>query len=189
MTKKELRKAFKEKRNSLSAAERARFDDLMLIQFQNVDLPFIYSLFAYWPMEHHNEPDIHLFTDYIEFRNPELKIAYPKIDLKGNEMVAILIDEETAFEKNNFGTYEPENTEIIRPGAFDMVFVPLLAIDMEGYRIGYGKGFYDKFLADCRDDCLKVGFSYFEPVQQITDKHEFDVPLNLCITPQSVYVF
>lgn len=189
MTKRELRKVFKEKRKSLSAAERAKLDDLMLIQFQAVDLPFIYSLFTYWPMEYHNEPNTHLFTDYIEFRNPELKIAYPRIELTGDKMVAILINKETAFRKNSFGTYEPENTETIRPDAFDMVFVPLLAIDMYGYRVGYGKGFYDRFLADCCKDCLKIGFSYFEPVEQISDKHEFDVPLNLCITPQSVYVF
>jgi len=189
MTKKELRKVFKEKRKSLSAAERAKLDDLMLIQFQTVDLPFVYSLFTYWPMEHHNEPDTHLFTDYIEFRNPELKIAYPKIEFSGDNMVAILTDKETPFRKNNFGTYEPEGTGIIGPYVFDMVFVPLLAIDMGGYRIGYGKGFYDRFLADCSEDCLKIGFSYFEPVEQIADKHEFDVPLNLCITPQSVYVF
>lgn len=189
MTKRELRKIFKEKRNSISAAERARLDDLMLIQFQAVDLPFIYSLFTYWPMGHYNEPDTHLFTDYIEFRNRELKIAYPKIEIATGKMVAILIDEESAFKKNNFGTYEPEGTEIIMPDVFDMVFVPLLAFDLQGYRVGYGKGFYDRFLTDCRKDCLKVGFSYFEPVERITDKHEFDVPLNLCITPQSVYVF
>ena len=64
-----------------------------------------------------------------------------------------------------------------------------VAFDEKGFRIGYGKGFYDKYLADCSIDCLKVGFCYFEPVDSIEDSKEFDVPLNLCITPQNVYVF
>ena len=70
-----------------------------------------------------------------------------------------------------------------------MVILPLLAFDQQGYRVGYGKGFYDKFLSGCREDCLKVGFSYFEPIETIDDCNEFDVPLDLCITPQNVYVF
>ena len=70
-----------------------------------------------------------------------------------------------------------------------MIFVPLLAFDNSGFRIGYGKGFYDKFLAGCREDCIKAGFCYFPPVSGITDKDDFDVPLDLCITPQNVYVF
>ena len=75
------------------------------------------------------------------------------------------------------------------PAEIDLVFVPLLAFDKKGFRVGYGKGFYDKWLAGCRPDCIKVGFSYFEPVESIDDRHEFDVPLNLCITPHNVYVF
>ena len=70
-----------------------------------------------------------------------------------------------------------------------MVFVPLLTFDRDGYRIGYGKGFYDKYLAGCREDCIKAGFSYFEPIDSIEDLHEFDISLDLCITPQNVYVF
>ena len=70
-----------------------------------------------------------------------------------------------------------------------MVFVPLLAFDKDGYRVGYGMGFYDKFLADTGEDCIKVGFSYFEPIGTIEDRTDFDVPLDLCITPHNVYVF
>ncbi len=70
-----------------------------------------------------------------------------------------------------------------------MIFVPLLAIDKKGFRIGYGKGFYDKWLAHCRQDCIKVGFSYFEPIDRIDGLHEFDLPLDICITPHNVYVF
>jgi 5-formyltetrahydrofolate cyclo-ligase len=71
----------------------------------------------------------------------------------------------------------------------DMVFVPLIAFDEQGYRAGYGKGFYDRFLATCRPDCIKVGFSYFAAVDRLEDRHQFDVPLDLCITPHNAYVF
>jgi 5-formyltetrahydrofolate cyclo-ligase len=69
------------------------------------------------------------------------------------------------------------------------VFVPLLAFDNDGYRVGYGKGFYDKFLAKCRPDVLKVGLSYFDAIDTISDRAQFDIPLNYCITPQRIYEF
>jgi 5-formyltetrahydrofolate cyclo-ligase len=70
-----------------------------------------------------------------------------------------------------------------------MVIVPMLAFDRQGNRVGYGKGYYDSFLKQCRPDCIKVGVCYFEPIAQIDDAGDFDVPLNFCITPQQVYVF
>jgi 5-formyltetrahydrofolate cyclo-ligase len=85
--------------------------------------------------------------------------------------------------------FEPQNNEVIGPEEIDLVFVPLLAFDKKGYRIGYGKGFYDKWLANCRPGCMKIGFSYFDPVESIEDSSDFDVPLDLCITPHNFYVF
>jgi 5-formyltetrahydrofolate cyclo-ligase len=189
MNKKELRKIYIEKRKSLTATECTKLDDLLLIQFQTVQLPFISSLLSYWPIEENNEPNTHLFTDYLEFRNPELIVSYPKIDEFMDEMVALSTDAETHFLKNDFHIYEPENGNRMPANEFDIILVPLLAIDKKGFRVGYGKGYYDKFLAESRKDCMKVGFSYFEPINEIADKADFDVPLNLCITPQSVYVF
>ena len=85
--------------------------------------------------------------------------------------------------------HEPMDGVVTDAGIIDLVFVPLLIVDKLGYRIGYGKGFYDKYLPHCRPDCLKVGFCYFEPIEEIEGTHEFDVPLNLCITPNKFYVF
>ena len=65
----------------------------------------------------------------------------------------------------------------------------MLAFDTRGNRVGYGKGFYDRYLPACRPDCIKLGFSYFDPVDSVDDAHEFDVPLDLCITPNRTYVF
>ena len=189
MTKKELRKIYRDKRNALTTTEQAKLNDLLLIQFQKTDLPFIQTLLSYWPIEENKEPNAHLFTDYLDFRNPELVIAYPKTNFVTNEMIAVAVTEETEFIKNEYNIYEPENADTISPDEIDMVLVPLLAVDKNGYRVGYGKGFYDKYLTGCRKDCIKAGFSWFEPVDEITDKDDFDVPLDLCITPQNVYVF
>ena len=189
MTKKEIRTRYREKRMALSSNEMSKLDDLMLIQFQSVDLPFLHSLFSYWPIEENHEPNTHLFTEFLKFRNPELRTAYPVADFDTLAMTALITDIDTPFEKMNLNIYEPQQGEILLPEEIDMVFVPLLAFDKKGYRVGYGKGFYDKYLSGCRDDCTKVGFSYFEPMDEEIDKDEFDVPLDLCITPQTVYVF
>jgi 5-formyltetrahydrofolate cyclo-ligase len=77
----------------------------------------------------------------------------------------------------------------IDPLEVDFIIMPLFAFDEKGYRVGYGKGYYDRFLKKCNDSCLKIGLSYFDAVDEIEDTDEFDVPLDLCVTPQQVYVF
>jgi 5-formyltetrahydrofolate cyclo-ligase len=189
MQKKEVRQLYREKRLALSIQERSKWDDLLLIQFQTADLPFINGLLSFWPIEENHEPDTHLFTEFLRFRNPEMKVCYPVSDFSTGNMQAIITDIDTTFTKKELNIFEPDNGEIARPEELDLIFVPLLAFDELGYRVGYGKGFYDKYLSLCRPDCIKVGFSYFGPVDLIEDRHEFDLPLDLCITPQNVYVF
>jgi len=189
MKKGEARIIYKEKRKALTDMERSKLDDLLLIQFQTVELPFVHHLLSYWPIEENREPNTHLFNDYIEFKNPAVKFLYPKSDFQRREMEAIEVNADTAFQKNENNIHEPMDGTVTAAGIIDMVFVPMLIFDTRGYRIGYGKGFYDKYLDQCRPDCIKVGFCYFDPVDKIEDTHDFDVPLNLCITPQKVYVF
>lgn len=189
MLKKDIRKLFREKRMALSEKERVKMDDLLLINFQSAEIPFIHSLLSYWPIDENNEPDTHLFTEFLKFKNPELQVCYPVSDLTHQTMTALATDIDTPFVKNEWNIYEPQSNELVGAADLEMIFIPLLAFDESGYRVGYGKGFYDKYLMACREDCIKVGFSYFDPVSHIEDRHEFDVPLNLCITPQNVYVF
>jgi len=189
MKKAEAREIYKRRRKELTDAERSKLDDLMLIQFQKVELPDVHHLLSFWPIEENNEPNTHLFNEYLEFKNPAIKFLYPKSDFEKQEIEAIEVDADTAFNKNAWNIHEPMDGVVTDAGIIDLVFVPLLIVDKLGYRIGYGKGFYDKYLPHCRPDCLKVGFCYFEPIEEIEGTHEFDVPLNLCITPNKVYVF
>lgn len=189
MQKDKARKLYREKRMALPAAERTKYDDLLLINFQSAGIPFLESVLSYWPIEENNEPNTHLFTEYLRFRNPEIKVCYPVSNFANGFMQAVMTDIDTSFTKKELNIYEPAGDHVIEPAEIDLVLVPLLAFDKQGYRIGYGKGFYDKYLAECREDCIKVGFSYFEPLELIDDHGDFDVPLDLCITPQDIYVF
>ena len=189
MLKKEARTVFRQKRKSISAEEKMKLDDLLLIEFQKLRLPFLSSMLSFYPVEENNEPNTFILTRYLQFSNPGLQIAYPKTDIATYSMQAIVCDDNHVFEKNHLFIHEPTHYESIDPQNIDLILVPLLAFDKKGFRVGYGKGFYDRYLKQCRKDCIKIGLSYFEAVDVIDDSGEFDVPLDFCITPQKVYVF
>jgi 5-formyltetrahydrofolate cyclo-ligase len=104
-------------------------------------------------------------------------------------MINVLYDENTILTENNYGIWEPVNGEVIENKKIDMVICPLLSFDKRGYRVGYGKGFYDRFLNKCREDVVKIGLSYFEPEETIDDINEMDVSLNFAISPSRLWKF
>lgn len=189
MTKAALRTIYRDKRNALSDKDRMKLDDLVLIQFQQLDLGDVQTLMSYWPIGTHNEVNTLPITDYISFRIPGLQLAYPKINYEEVTMQAIMVNEETEYETDRRGIVEPLTGDTVSPEELDMIFVPMLAYDKNGFRVGYGKGFYDRYLKDCRSDVIRIGFSYFDPEPVISDVHEFDIPLNFAITPERIYEF
>ena len=189
MKKATLRKIYKEKRSLLSPQEIEKFTDLILINFQQIQLPFLSCIHTYIASEKLGEADTSAITKYLQFKNPGLKILVPKINIATGDMQHLHFDDEVELVNNAFGIAEPFSGEITEPDEIDLVLVPLLAFDQEGYRVGYGKGYYDKFLSECREDVIKIGLSFFEPVERIDDINQFDISLNYCVTPQQVYEF
>ena len=92
----------------------------------------------------------------------------------------------TSLVKNVWDIDEPTHDECIETELIDIVLVPLLCFDEAGHRVGYGKGFYDRFLSRCRTDCLKIGLSFFPPVEAIDDLGSRDVELDFCIMADTV---
>lgn len=189
MLKKEIRSIYREKRFTVSAQEKLKWDDLLLIRFQSLALPFVDCVLSFYPIEQYNEVDTFLITDYLHFKNPNLTLCYPRTQMEDRSMKAIVCNADSIFEANEYNIPEPLDNHVVAPEAIDLVIIPLLAFDKKGNRVGYGKGFYDRYLKECREDCLKIGFSYFDPVVSIDDAAEFDVPLDFCITPHQIYVF
>ena len=189
ITKAALRTAYKQRRRELTEKDRLILDDLILIQFQKLILHDVHALLSYWPIKSHYEINTLPITDYLTFKIPGLRVCFPKTDFAQTKLQAVEVDKNTSFEINHAGIGEPVDGELIYPEELDMVFVPMLAYDKRGYRVGYGKGFYDRYLHLCKKNVIKIGFSYFEPEDLIPEVNEFDIPLNLAITPHCIYEF
>jgi 5-formyltetrahydrofolate cyclo-ligase len=104
-------------------------------------------------------------------------------------MLHFLLTDNTRIKKNEYNIPEPVDGLEVPATKIDVVFVPLLAFDKKGHRVGYGKGFYDKFLSECKPETIKIGLSFFEPEELISDVFEGDILLNYGVTPNTIYSF
>jgi len=104
-------------------------------------------------------------------------------------MTHFLLTDNTKIKKNEYNIPEPIDGIEVPCSKIDVVFVPLLAFDTTGNRIGYGKGFYDQFLSECKPETIKIGLSFFEAENVIEDVYESDIKLDYCITPHKTYIF
>lgn len=114
-------------------------------------------------------------------------VVVPKM-FKGSLKHYLLADN-TVLRTNVFGVPEPIDGIEIMETQLDIVFVPLLAFDFMGNRVGYGGGYYDRFLKKCRKDVIKIGLSFFEAIEEVKDANVNDIPLTYCVTPNKVYEF
>lgn len=138
------------------------------------------------PITEKNEVDTTFIIPVLQGRDKHVII--PKVTGEG-ELTHYLLSDNTLLKKNKWNIPEPQGGIEISETRIDVVFIPLLAFDREGYRVGYGKGFYDRFLKKCREDVVKIGLSFFPPVDRITDRESHDVPLDHCVTPEEVFSF
>lgn len=190
MNKAELRKIYLAKQKSLSPAERNQKSKQICVQFmQNFDLAEIKILHCFLPIEKFKEIDTRLIFDDLQQNFPRVDTFVPRVNFQTNEIENVRFAAETKLVKNNWGIHEPDEKKTVAAGKFDLVLIPLLCFDEKGFRVGYGKGFYDRFLKNCRADCLKIGLSYFAPVAEISDAQSFDVRLDFCVTPEKVWEF
>ena len=191
MKKKDIRNIYREKRRQLTDAQITKLDDLLLIQFQKLGIQIPSLIMTYAPIDKLKEFNPQYITDYCYFKNPDQHLIYPvMVNLDGkDELLSVMVNDDTVFETSSFGVDEPVNGVEIYPSEIDMVIVPLLAFDKRGYRVGYGRGYYDCFLPRCRKDCIKIGFSYFDALEHIEDANENDVQLDYCITHERIYEF
>lgn len=187
MTKKELRLKYKALRQTLS--EESIADMSLLMANKLLSLPIwdhdYYHIFL--PIVSHREVDTEFILHILQGKDKNILIS--KSDFDTRMMTHFLLTDNTRLATNAYGIPEPVDGIEIHPNKIEVVFVPLLSFDQNGHRVGYGKGFYDKFLASCKPETVKIGLSFFEAEAHYSDVFESDVKLDFCVTPKTVYTF
>nr|WP_315160587.1 5-formyltetrahydrofolate cyclo-ligase [uncultured Flavobacterium sp.] len=187
MLKKALRIHYKTLRKQLSENQ---LEEMSLAVANNVlTLPIWEKTYfhIFLPIEAHNEVNTEFILHLLSGKDKEIVIS--KSDFETRNMTHFLLTDNTKIKKNEYNIPEPVDGIEVPAKKIEVVFIPLLAYDKQGNRVGYGKGFYDKFLSECQTGTIKIGLSFFEPEEQITDVFETDVKLDYCVTPNAVFKF
>lgn len=188
MIKSELRKIYLARQKSIAVDARSeKSRQIADLFFQNFDLDSVKILHSFVAIEKFNEIDTSPIFQQIWKEFPQIQTVVPRIDFESGEMEQVVFTAETVLVQNVWSIHEPEHDATVETDAIDMVLAPLVCFDDRGYRVGYGKGFYDRFLGKCRPDCIKIGLSSFPPVAEISDAGSHDVRLDFCITPDEIF--
>ena len=181
-------------RQALTPAEVAHRSDQLCTQlFRHFPVGEWRWLHVFLPLLAKQEPDTWLIIRQVWNELPALRLAAPVVQPDGISLRHYELTSTTPLIQNRWSIPEPvadEPAEVLPP-QLDAVLVPLLACDQRGNRVGYGGGFYDRFLAQCRPEALFIGLSILEkaPVAEVVDVLQTDVPLHACITPSGVWNF
>tara|TARA_B100000508_G_scaffold138385_1_gene134335 strand:- start:17610 stop:18173 length:564 start_codon:yes stop_codon:yes gene_type:complete len=184
MQKKELRKVYKNKRAELPSSERSEAGNKILKQIREKWNFAGKKINIFLPIDRLLEINTYPLVEYFSESN---QVCSPVSDFATLELKHVELTKETKIELSEWGIPEPRGERYIQADEIDVIIVPLLISDTKGYRLGYGKGFYDRFLAQCNERSLFIGINYFEPIEKMPGIDQCDIPLHYLVTPEKIY--
>ena len=187
MNKKELRQKYKVLRQQLSEEEIEDKSLAIANRLLQLDIWEKTYFHLFLTIEEQKEVETEFILQILAGKDREIVVS--KSNFETREMTNYLLTDNTKFQKNEYNIFEPVDGIEVPVAKLDVVFVPLLAYDKNGNRVGYGKGFYDNLLTKCREDVVKIGLSFFEPEDSISDVSAADVRLDFCVTPFGISSF
>lgn len=184
ITKKVLRRSILEYRKLLCSEEFEKRNNLLLERISKyVDQVNPTSIHTFLPIAKNNEPDVRPLLN--AWWNEEIQVIISQTEFDNHKMIHFDLRPETVLIENHLGIPEPTNVTPITSFNPELIFVPLLAADKTLNRIGYGGGYYDQLLSE--SSAKKIGISLCSPMDEITQKNEWDIKLDTLITPFGIY--
>jgi 5-formyltetrahydrofolate cyclo-ligase len=190
--KKSLRKEILAKRKEMPVEEVIAKSHAMFERWRNrFSLKKIGYFHIFQSIADRREVDTREFIDFVWERHPQVFLVVPIVDSITQNLRHALVHEDLEMRPNKFGIPEPHMAvDFVHPVQLDMIIVPLLAFDDNGQRLGYGAGYYDRFLALTRPACIKIGLC-FESGHQSTllPAEPHDIPLDFVVTENNILRF
>lgn len=193
MTKAELRTEYKQKRALLAPEAISVLSQQLANQFfDDETIGQILSepdavLHTFLPIIRQNEINTWPIVRHVWAEFPHVRVLSSLTDFGTKTLTSFALGPETVLVENRWGIPEPITPPEPVLALPTLVLVPLLAFDRLGNRVGYGGGYYDRFLAETGPNCLRIGLSLAEPVRQIDDVEPTDVALHACVCPTKAY--
>lgn len=172
----------------LTQAQCQRIDDLILSHLKQMDWSEYTYVHVFLAIAKFKEPDLFVFVDWLRKVYPYIQLVISRSNLQEGTMTHYVWDDNTVFVENKWGIREPAGGTQVDEQQLDVVLVPLLVADSWGHRIGYGRGFYDRFLAKCRANVKTIGVSYFPILTNRIETDKWDIALETIVTPEGSFV-
>ena len=154
---------------------------------ESLDLSKMNNVLLYFPYKQEIKTNL-LHQELIKYsHNIYMPKTFPERIMKFN-----LYTSEYSLVKNKYGITEVDNKEYLEPHLFDAMFIPFVGVDVNGFRIGYGGGFYDKTFEKLKKLNLlfyTVGFAYDDQKQNELPIEKFDYKLDFVLTEKQLYTF
>ena len=185
MDKKKLRLLYKKKRAELDSLKIENLSIEIANQILVLPLWGFENFHVFMGVEKMKEINTNHIISVLQGRDKNIII--PKV-VSNTHLAHYMLTDATKLKINQWDVLEPINGIEVEEKKIQVVFIPLLAYDCFGNRLGYGKGYYDRFLDKCAEKCLKIGLSFFTPEKKILTS-PLDIKLNYCVTPKKIYKF
>lgn len=182
MKKQIVRTVYLQKRKELTPEEINSLQENIYQQVFDLSIKNIQTVHIFLSLQKFNELNTQPIIDY--FRSKQKQLVISKCNFEDHTLSHFYFNEDTKLSANKFGVLEPVSGTQVSESELDLIFVPLLISDEAHYRVGYGKGFYDKFLAKCSKHTQKIGLNFFAPIPKIEDINPFDIALDAVIFPK-----
>jgi 5-formyltetrahydrofolate cyclo-ligase len=187
-----LRTLYLHRRNLLTSTEYEKYNaqivETLSVLLRSISFSTVHT---FLPQTKKKEIDTLRIISMIRENYKNTRIIVPRVRTGTRQMEHYLLTLESKLIFNRWLIPEPDpsSSEPMETSVIDLVLIPLLAYDERGFRAGYGGGYYDRFLSECRQDTIKIGLSFFDPVDKIQDIDIYDIPMDYCVTPNQVIRF
>lgn len=185
MLKAEARKYYRGLRKEFSKEEVNQMSLQIFEQIKRFNLSNNQVFHIFLPIEKNNEINTYPIIDWLY--EQKKSVVLPLVI--GDDMINCKVVQGFQTQLNTLQISEPINYTEIDSNQIDVVFVPMFVTDQYGNRVGYGGGYYDKFLARCKPNVKKIGLTYFRPIDIIQDAYKGDIALDYCVTPEEIISF
>lgn len=185
MLKAEARKYYRTLRKQFSKEDVIEKSEIIFQHIQQFDFSKAQTFHIFLPIEKNNEINTYPIIEWLFSAGKNVVLPL----VVGDDMINCQIEKGFQTQLNSLQIPEPIQYTTIDSNKIDVVFVPMFVADQNGNRVGYGGGYYDKFLARCRPDAKKIGLTYFRPIDVIDDAYTGDIPLDYLLTPDGIVSF